>query len=575
MRRHFVGDWSNDNQPQKPSGGAASPEDVIEDFVTNHATFGSEIYTGLLPIQAIGFADVFGCEDLGGIFAPRFGRSREAEPRIFAATGQHVDFRNGRFEEGLITEAAIDGHQQGPIRSAFLVQQLAKVFNQAQGGGGQILILARGTVLLQLVFSSCFARLAHNRYMLKADRKRASRKVALLIMRKRQRCLEESQSPNEVDMEGGRHRIAVPGCSGNVFARLMDLRVIHRHHDRTLGIPLQILINDGIKQLFRLPGTPRKKLIVGVPVLLGAAQYTDALGNGAVAHGCWPSQRVLDCTPVRAAIGENIPPALLQHRDIVLGQRHGCPPLRVKTFLSLRRNRSPRAIFLTSEDTTDSRSRRRPCSFSIRSRISEIWRGLPVRRSTSCTISSCDVRLSPAGSAVVLDFARRIARSWASRAISKALSAACSIGYLSSAVFFMADISCAKTCGNGAILRYVCQYNSVVDLRKCLNSSPLLAEEGTESLLQPFCEILSQLVHLWLRDVNDIRLVRIPCGVILVILFRWIKGLEGLECRDDRVCEDAGFVQLTNVSFGNPLLLVVRVKNRRAILPPDVVPLPI
>src|SRR5205823_10637367 len=315
--------------------------------------------------------------------------------------------------------------------------------------------------------------------MLKADRKRASRKVALLIMRKRQRCLEESQSPNEVDMEGGRHRIAVPGCSGNVFASLMDLRVIHRHHDRTLGIPLQILINDGIKQLFRLPGTPRKKLIVGVPVLLGAAQYTDALGNGAVAHGCWPSQRVLDCTPVRAAIGENIPPALLQHRDIVLGQRHGCPPLRVKTFLSLRRNRSPRAIFLTSEDTTDSRSRRRPCSFSIRSRISEIWRGLPARRSTSCTISSCDVRLSPAGSAVVLDFARRIARSWASRAISKALRKACSIGSLSSAVFLMADISCAKTCGNGAILRYVCQYNSVVDLRKCLNSRfPSSARRG-------------------------------------------------------------------------------------------------
>src|SRR5947199_157731 len=393
MRRHFVGDWSNDNQPQKPSGGAASPEDVIEDFVTNPATFRAEINTGLLPIQAIGFADVFGCEDLGGIFAPRFGRSREAEPRIFAATGQHVDFRNGRFEEGLITEAAIDGHQQGPIRSAFLVQQLAKVFNQAQGGGGQILILARGTVLLQLVFSSCFARLAHNRYMLKADRKRASRKVALLIMRKRQRCLEESQSPNEVDMEGGRHRIAVPGCSGNVFASLMDLRVI------------------------------------------------------------------------------------LQHRDIVLGQRHGCPPLRVKTFLSLRRNRSPRAIFLTSEDTTDSRSRRRPCSFSIRSRISEIWRGLPARRSTSCTISSCDVRLSPAGSAVVLDFARRIARSWASRAISKALRTACSIGSLSSAVFFMPDIFCAKNCGNGAILRYVCQYNSVVDLRKCLNSRSLSQRE--------------------------------------------------------------------------------------------------
>src|SRR5437762_8945428 len=99
MRRHFVGDWSNNKQPKKPSGDATSQEDVIEDFVTNPATFRAEINTGLLPIQAIGFADVFGCEDLGGIFAPRFGRSREAEPRIFAATGQHVDFRNGRSEE--------------------------------------------------------------------------------------------------------------------------------------------------------------------------------------------------------------------------------------------------------------------------------------------------------------------------------------------------------------------------------------------------------------------------------------------------------------------------------------------
>src|SRR5437867_1805628 len=96
--------------------------------------------------------------------------------------------------------------------------------------------------------------------------------------------------------------------------------------------------------------------------------------------------------------------------------------------------------------------------------------------------------------------------------------------------------------------------------------------EGNESLLQPFCKILSQLVHLWLRDVNDIRLVRIPRGVILVILFRRMKGLEGLECCDNRVCEDAGFVQLTNVRFGNPLLLVVGVKNRRAILPTDALP---
>src|SRR5438128_11457604 len=98
---------------------------------------------------------------------------------------------------------------------------------------------------------------------------------------------------------------------------------------------------------------------------------------------------------------------------------------------------------------------------------------------------------------------------------------------------------------------------------------PRSSLEGNESLLQPFCKILSQLVHLWLRDVNDIRLVRIPRGVILVVLFRRMKGLEGLECCDNRGCEDAGFVQLTHVRFVNPLLLVACVKTCTTIVPPD------
>src|SRR5206468_10136017 len=50
----------------------------------------------------------------------------------------------------------------------------------------------------------------------------------------------------------------------------------------------------------------------------------------------------------------------------------------------------------------------------------------------------------------------------------------------------MADISCAKTCGNGAILRYVCQYNSVVDLRKCLNSRFPSSQRRGMQLYNPF-----------------------------------------------------------------------------------------
>src|SRR5438552_246339 len=457
VSRHFVWDRSNDNQPQMPSCGAASPEDIVEDFVTDLATFGTKVDARVLPFTAIRLANVLRREELDGILTPRIGKSRQTEPGIFTATGQQIHSRDRRLEEGAITEAAVDWDQQLPISGAFLIQQLAKASNQIQSGGRKIFILAQRAVLLQLVFGGGFPWLAHDRHVLKADGKSASREGSFLVMGKHERCLEEPQSPNEVDVKGRRHRIALPGCSGNVSARFMHLRVIHRHHDRSFRIPFQIFIDDGIKQLFCIPGASRIHLIVGAPVLLGSAQHADVLRNGAVAHGRWPRQRVLDSAAVRPPVGKYVLPLFIQYRDIPLSQRHDGSPLSAKTFLSVRRNRSPRAIFLTKEDTTDSRSRRRPCSFSTRSRMSDICRGLPARRSTSYTMSICDVRLSGAGSTVPLDLARRIARNWASRAISKALRTACSIGSSSCAFFFTAQLRCAKTCGYSAVLTYVCQ----------------------------------------------------------------------------------------------------------------------
>src|SRR3990172_5591042 len=156
MSRHFVGDRSNDNQPQMSSCGAASPEHVIEDFVTNFATFAAKVDAGLLPIQAIRLADVLRGEDLGSVLAPRVGRIRETEAGIFAATGQQVHSGDRRFKEGAITEAAIDRDQQLPVGGALLIQQLAKALDQTQSGGGKIFILAQRAVLLQLVFGSAF-----------------------------------------------------------------------------------------------------------------------------------------------------------------------------------------------------------------------------------------------------------------------------------------------------------------------------------------------------------------------------------------------------------------------------------
>src|SRR3990172_1089405 len=121
MRGDFVGDRSNDNQTQMSSSGAASPEHVIEDLVTDFAQFGSKVDAGFLPKQAIRLANVLRRKDLDSILAPRAGRIRETESGIFTTTGQQIDSRDRRFEEGAITEAAIDRDQQLPIRGALLI----------------------------------------------------------------------------------------------------------------------------------------------------------------------------------------------------------------------------------------------------------------------------------------------------------------------------------------------------------------------------------------------------------------------------------------------------------------------
>ena len=146
MSRHFVGDRSNDNQPQMSNCSAASPEDVVEDFVTDLATFGAKVDASFLPIQAIRLTNVLRGEDFDGILAPRIGKIRETEPGIFAATGQQIHSGYRCFEEGAITEAAVDRDQQLPIRGAFLIQRFAKALNQTQSGGGKIFVFAQRAV---------------------------------------------------------------------------------------------------------------------------------------------------------------------------------------------------------------------------------------------------------------------------------------------------------------------------------------------------------------------------------------------------------------------------------------------
>src|SRR6266446_7182268 len=76
-------------------------------------------------------------------------------------------------------------------------------------------------------------------------------------------------------------------------------------------------------------------------------------------------------------------------------------------------------------------------------------------------------------------------------------------------------------------------------------------------LLQPVGEILPELFDLGLRDINDVGLVGIAGGIVLVIVLGDIKRGQWFERRDDGIGEYAGFVQLPDIGVGDPFLLIV------------------
>jgi hypothetical protein len=60
--------------------------------------------------------------------------------------------------------------------------------------------------------------------------------------------------------------------------------------------------------------------------------------------------------------------------------------------------------------------------------------------------------------------------------------------------------------------------------------------------------------------------------VVLVIVLGFVELLQRRYLRHDLVREDFGAVQLRDVAFRDPLLFVVRVKDRRAVLGTSVRP---
>src|SRR5262245_20604201 len=75
--------------------------------------------------------------------------------------------------------------------------------------------------------------------------------------------------------------------------------------------------------------------------------------------------------------------------------------------------------------------------------------------------------------------------------------------------------------------------------------------------------------------INDVRLIGITRGVILVVLLGDVESLQRLQCRYYRIVEYARLVELPDVRFSDTLLLIIRIKDRGPVLRPGVVALAI
>src|SRR5271155_347560 len=79
-------------------------------------------------------------------------------------------------------------------------------------------------------------------------------------------------------------------------------------------------------------------------------------------------------------------------------------------------------------------------------------------------------------------------------------------------------------------------------------------------------ELLPKVSYFWRVIVNDVGIVGMMCGVVLVIGLGGIKSFQCDHLSHDRRRVNFGLVELRDVRFGDPLLFVVGVENRRTIL---------
>ena len=299
--------------------------------------------------------DLLGSKGGESVKAPGRLGSAKAEAGIFAGAGDQLGAIAGGVQAGAVAETAIESQHQQLGGPPGLIQRLAQGGHALDKTLREVMELAHFFIFLPSLRIRLARRFFQRRRLFKAHGQSATTGVGTTVQGEQQRGLEEAQAAHQVDMKGRREGIAMIARLGNSAAGLAQAGVVDSDAHQAAGTIGQGATPHARKQGLWFPATTRVEKVLARPTVLLAALSPDDARQTAPAHADQGAQGLAHGAAYGALLRKTGVP--IRH-DLRPGgqQSHGTSARKAKVFLAGRRNRSPRATFLLSEETRLSRS---------------------------------------------------------------------------------------------------------------------------------------------------------------------------------------------------------------------------
>lgn len=106
-----------------------------------------------------------------------------------------------------------------------------------------------------------------------------------VVQGNQQRALQKPQAEHKVEAELGREGIALKEGGEDSAAGLVNAGVVDGDRNKSRTAKGKSVLNNGLEQIFGLPGGTRMESIVGTPVLKLMAECAQSPGEGTAAEG--------------------------------------------------------------------------------------------------------------------------------------------------------------------------------------------------------------------------------------------------------------------------------------------------